>query len=383
MFKPHKKIPNLWVNRARWMQVFTTSAWIRQNTHVQWLPLQRRDHFSPAKICSSNPWRVSRGQQRIMEESEGITGSTYLQMWQPRKKEKKQEAKPWRHAGNFLFWKRFCLFVILNWGREGGKKACLLYKPEKLTPHFCSSLSWSVTEGQQHFHVSCWCCFTSSLKSLERRRKNAAEPGFLKHHSGWCLYQKPRPKAVFGSHPWGSGPIVPCTVQTPTESHPLSQRTCSPNRDGRGRIAGGLEISWRAQSCTIWCSDFQPSNLLFLTASHPLPLWCLQGVNGTKDNCVWLGIFNSWEFYIQAHTRWTWLPPGTVSPPGPKRGCSDSDSKVTFTAEMPFKQRDRRRAQLWRNPAVETPSHLATQSQKTVCLKDWRLTIGRTVFVSC
>lgn len=122
MFKPHKKIPNLWVNRARWMQVFITSAWIRQNTHVQWLPLQRRDHFSPAKICSSNPWRVSRGQQRIMEESEGITGSTYLQMWQPRKKERKQEAKPWRHAGNFLFWKRFCLFVILNWGREGGKK---------------------------------------------------------------------------------------------------------------------------------------------------------------------------------------------------------------------------------------------------------------------
>lgn len=140
--------------------------------------------------------------------------------YQPRKKERKQEAKPWRRAGNFLFWKRFCLFVILNWGREGGKKSCLLYKPEKLIPHFCSSLSWSVTEGQQHFHVSCWCCFTSSLKSLERRRKNAAEPGFLNHHSGWFLYQKPRPKAVFGSHPWGSGPIVPCTVQTLTESHP-------------------------------------------------------------------------------------------------------------------------------------------------------------------
>lgn len=176
-----------------------------------------------------------------------------------------------------------------------------------------------------------------------------------------------------------------CAVHcTNTHGEPsLSQRTCSPNRDGRGRIAGGLEISWRAQSCAVWCSDFQPSNLLFLTASHPLPLWCLQGVNGTKDNCVWLGIFNSWELYIQAHTRWTWLPPGTVSPPGPKRGCSDRDSKVTFTAEMPFKQRDRRRAQLWRNPAVETPSHLATQSQKTVCLKDWRLTIGRTVFVSC
>lgn len=64
-------------------------------------------------------------------------------------------------------------------------------------------------------------------------------------------------------------------------------------------------------------------------------------------------------------------------------GCSDSGWKVTFRAEMPHKQRDWRRAQLLRNPAVETPSHLATQSQKTLCLKDLRLTIASYVFVSC
>lgn len=122
----------------------------------------------------------------------------------------------------------------------------------------------------------------------------------------------------------GSG--ASCAVHcTNTQGEPpLPQRTCSPNR---GRIAGGLEISCRAQGCTIWWGRqrarslvfwFPAHNLLFLTASHLWPLWCLQGGDDTKDNCVCLGIFNYGELYRQAHTLWTRLPRGTVSPPGPK-----------------------------------------------------------------
>lgn len=309
--------------------------------------------FSPAKICSSNPWRVSRGQQRIMEESEDIKGSTYLQMWQLLLAQEEGEqagGKTLNTCREFFALKKVLSLCNTDLGERGSGKAYLLYKVEKLIPHFCNFLSWSVTEWQQHFHVSCWFCFTSSLKTLERRRKNAAEPGFVNCHTGWFLYQKPRPKALrLGAIHGDRGLLCRALYKHPGRAMPVTKDLLSKQRRLRNnsrRIRNQLTSPEshglvRTPEAEAWRSDFQPSNLLFLTASHLLPLWCLRGVNGTKDNCGWLGIFNYGELYIQAHTRWTWLPPGcpllALKQLG---GCSESDSKVTLTAEMPHKQRE-------------------------------------------
>lgn len=42
---------------------------------------------------------------------------------------------------------------ITELGKGGGGEDCLLCKLEKPIPHFCTSLYWSLEEGQQHFPV--------------------------------------------------------------------------------------------------------------------------------------------------------------------------------------------------------------------------------------
>lgn len=79
-----------------------------------------------------------------MEESEGITGSTYLQMWQllPAQEEgEKAGGKTLKTCREFFVLKKVLPLCNTELGERGGKKSCLLYKPEKLIPHFCSSLS--------------------------------------------------------------------------------------------------------------------------------------------------------------------------------------------------------------------------------------------------
>lgn len=104
-----------------------------------------------------------------------------------RGRERKQEVKTWRYTGNFLVLKMFCLLVLLSWGRGGGGEDCLLCKLEKPIPHFCTSLYWSLEEGQQHFPVLRWC-------SLTNRQQNWV---FWSHHTWQLLYQKSRLKVLY------------------------------------------------------------------------------------------------------------------------------------------------------------------------------------------
>lgn len=219
----------------------------------------------------------------------------------------------------------FCLvkgFVSLwYWtGGERGRKR--LYKVENLIPHFCSSLSWSVTEGQQHSHVSWWYCFMSSLKSLERRRKTQQNRVFWTTRRGWCLYQKPGSKALYlGAIHEEQGLLCCALYKHPGTAIPVTKDLLSKQR-GQSKNSRRIrnELTSPELHSLVRMPERQKPGVLisspFLTTSHLLLLWCLQGADGTRGN--WLGIFNYWQLYIQAHTRWTRLPPGTVSPPGPK-----------------------------------------------------------------
>lgn len=131
----------------------------------------------------------------------------------------------------FCFEKGFISLWYWAEGKRGGKR---LYKAEKLIPHFCSSLSWSVREGQGHFHISWWCCFMSSLKCLERRRENAAEPDFLSHHTGWFLYQKPGPNALCSAAIHGErGLLCRALYKHPGRAIPVTKDLLSKQRRPR------------------------------------------------------------------------------------------------------------------------------------------------------
>lgn len=256
----------------------------------------------------------------------------------------------------------------------------------------------------------------NSPRSSEKRRKNTQLSwAFWSHHAWWFRYQKSHLKALYLGAVTGDRGLLSGTVQTHSERWSLSQRTYSPNRDYEAKRGGGqeLETSWLVRGCTVWrwLQRQEPGILL----SSPA-ICCFSQSLFACSNAYWvlttalkIIVYTTWYFkpvgalHIGTPSPstpppsppalpplplpcWTWLPPGTAHPLPALRqfgGPSAHDYKVTFTAEMRCKQREWRRVQLLWNLAVETPSHLATQSQETLCLKDLRLDIGRTVFISC
>lgn len=292
-----------------------------------------------------------------------------------------------------IYWEFFCfskcfVFVLLNWGREG----------KKTTKPVCS-VSWGnpfrisvllFPELSNKATAFPWLALIPTYQQPEMLRKekgkHAAEPGFLKPpHMAISAPEVLSEGSVFRNHQQRLGPIVPCAVQTHSEGPSLPQRTYPTNRDYRGNVAGELETSCLAQGCTAGCGrQRQKPGILIsspaICSFSPTTTFCLRGVNGTKDNSVWLGIFNRWELHIQAHTLLD--SQGQLPPPGPNTVWRVlSWDKVTFRAEIQYKERERKAWLLW-NLAVETPSGLAAQTQKTLCLKDLRIDIGRTVFIS-
>lgn len=269
--------------------------------------------FCLAKVCSGNPWRACRGQQRskgkVRTPKEAHT-CRCAGFWQPRKRERKQEVKSWKYTGNvFLFQNVLSLYYWI--GRERGKKT---------TKPVCS-VSWG-----NPFHTSVllfpelsnkatafpWLALIPAYQQPEILRKekgkHAAEPGFLKPpHMAISAPGVLSEGSVFRNHQQRSWPIVPCAVQTHSEGPSLPQRTYPTNRNYRGNVARELETSCLAQGCTAGCGrQRQKPGILIsspaICSFSPTTTFCLQGVNGTKDNSVWLGIFNRWQLHIQAHT---------------------------------------------------------------------------------
>lgn len=164
------------------------------------------------------------------------------------------------------------------------------------------------------------------------------------------------------------------------ERQSMTQRTYSLNRHDKEKIREELEMSWLAQGYTVWCqSQRQQSGILISSPaicsfSWPTTICCSNAyrVLMALQIIVYDSVFlTSVSFTCKHAHHWTWSPPGTVPAPSLCRvwRVFKSDYKVTFTAEMRQKQRERRRVQLLWNLAVETPSCLATPSQKLFVLK--------------
>lgn len=207
----------------------------------------------------------------------------------------------------FSFSKCF-VFVLLNWGREGKKTTKPVCSVSWGNPFHTSVLLFpELQTRQQHFFDSRWYPLTNSLRSSEGKKgKHTAEPGFLKPpHVAISAPGVLSEGSVFRNHQQRSWPIVPCAVQTHSEGPSLPQRTYPTNRDYRGNVAGELETSCLAQGCTAGRQRQKPGILISspaICSFSPTTTFCLRGVNGTKDNSVWLGIFNRWQLHIQAHT---------------------------------------------------------------------------------
>lgn len=209
--------------------------------------------------------------------------------------------------GMFFFFKMFCL-CITELGERGEKnnKACLLCKLGKPVPHFCTSLSWVANKATAFLRLALIPAYQQPEILRKEKGKHTAEPGFLKPpHVAISAPGVLSEGSVFRNHQQRSWPIVPCAVQTHSEGPSLPQRTYPTNRDYRGNVAGELETSCLAQGCTAGRQRQKPGILISspaICSFSPTTTFCLRGVNGTKDNSVWLGIFNRWQLHIQAHT---------------------------------------------------------------------------------
>lgn len=200
-----------------------------------------------------------------------------------------------------IFWlEKGFVSVTLNWGRRKGQKKPVCYIRQRSSFHIFGVLFPDLSQKGSSISMSPGDAALGAAWNPWRGEGNTQFFQTITHFVNWLFRMICAPAAccrgsVFGSHPWGAGPVVPTLSKHPGRATPatkdlLSKQTQQGKNSSR-RTRNQLKSEPRETEA--WDSDFQPSNLLLLTASS-----LGQGVDGTKENCGWLGIFNYWELYI-------------------------------------------------------------------------------------
>lgn len=152
--------------------------------------------------------------------------------------------------------------------------------------------------------------------------------------------------SVSGSHIHGEqGPLCRVLYKHPGRGGPATMDLLSKQRKNSRRIRNqwtspelhGLVRTPERHKPGVLIPS--PATCSFSWPGHLWPLWCLQGVHGTKDNYRGL-VFLTTGSFAYRHTPSELGCPQRQCPLlalGQLGGCSDGDCKVTFAAEMQSK----------------------------------------------